>query len=302
MIKKIDESKIVFVIGTSRSGLTPLMDLIAYHKSFAWPSQLNELYPEKFSLSFLSRIVELPFFNSKIKFERYIPKHSEAYSFWNNSFKGFRRPFRDLSSDDVNPIISKKFRKSVSRVMKYQGKNNFIAEYSGWSRIDFLKTIFPNAKFIHIVRDGRAVANSLTNVYFWRGYEGINQWRWGTPDKDLLDSWEKYDKSFLGLAGIQWKILVNNINDKGRNLGDDFLTIRYEDMVSNPHKSAKKCIDFIGLDSDSDYFKKHLNTVKIIDANSSKFRISPWKKSMTSKQIRMLNDILSDELKFFNYI
>ena len=45
-----------------------------------------------------------------------------------------------------------------------------------------------------------------------------------------------------------------------------------------------------------------IKEMKIIDANSSKFRISPWKKSMTSKQIRMLNDILSDELKFFNYL
>ena len=41
---------------------------------------------------------------------------------------------------------------------------------------------------------------------------------------------------------------------------------------------------------------------KKIDSNSSNFRINPWKKSMTSKQIGMLNDILSDELKFFNYI
>ena len=31
--------------------------------------------------------------------------------------------------------------------------------------MEFLKSIFPNAKFINVVRDGRAVANALINSY-----------------------------------------------------------------------------------------------------------------------------------------
>ena len=60
--------------------------------------------------------------------------------------------------------------------MKYQGKREFIAEYSGWSRIAFFNEIFPHCRFIHIVRDGRAVANSLLNVSYWKGWEGIHKW------------------------------------------------------------------------------------------------------------------------------
>ena len=41
--------------------------------------------------------------------------------------------------------------------------------------------------------------------------------------------------------------------------------------------------------------------MKIIDANTKQLRIPPWKTSMTKKQIFMLNDILEEELKYYNY-
>src|SRR3712207_7426845 len=42
-----------------------------------------------------------------------------------------------------------------------------------------LSEIFKDAKFIHLMRDGRAVANSLLHVYFWSGWKGPGNWGWG---------------------------------------------------------------------------------------------------------------------------
>jgi len=39
-----------------------------------------------------------------------------------------------------------------------QKKPVFIHKYTGWSRIAFFKEIFPEARFVHVIRDGRAVA------------------------------------------------------------------------------------------------------------------------------------------------
>ena len=78
-----------FVIGTGRSGLTPLMDLIAYHNDFAWPSQYSNLFPKIYYFSFLSRVVELPFINSIIKYKKVIPKHDETFNLWKSLYKGF---------------------------------------------------------------------------------------------------------------------------------------------------------------------------------------------------------------------
>ncbi|GAJ21506.1 unnamed protein product, partial [marine sediment metagenome] len=79
---------------------------------------------------------------------------------------------------------------------------------TGWSRIEYIKELFPDAKFIHILRDGRGVANSLINVDFWKGWEGPHKWRWGMLNEEKMKEWNKYDQSFVILAAMEWKILV----------------------------------------------------------------------------------------------
>ena len=293
----------VFIIGTARCGLTPLMDLISYHKAFAWPSQFNNRHPQNYAVSFFSRLVHLPLLNSSPLKLRKFPRHAEAFSLWNDLFLGFGRPFRDLRADDVTPYTKSRFRRAVAEIMRYQGKPRFIAEYSGWSRIRFLKAIFPNAQFIHIVRDGRAVAHSLTNVAWWQGWEGVHKWRWGMPPPELLAQLEKYDYSFLAMAAVHWKILINNIVEQSQKLArEDIFLVRYEDLVKEPFKEACRCIEFCGLDADCPQFRRHLSTVRIVDANKKKFRIPAWGENLSQEQILMLNDLLADELMYFNYL
>lgn len=294
----------IFIIGTGRSGLTPLMNLIAYHRAFAWPSQYNNKWPKVPQLSILSRLVEIPPFNSQLKFTSLIiPTHVESYELWNNCFFGFKEPFRDLIADDVTQNVKLQFRKTVENILKYHGKSKFIAEYSGWSRIEFIKCIFPNAKFIHIVRDGRAVAHSFINVEWWNGWQGVYNWRWGLPERMLLEKAEKYSYSFLALAAIHWKILINNIMHKSDLLpAEDLLVVRYEDLVKDPLGETSRCLEFCGVNKECPKFKKHYSTVKIVDANKEEFRIPTWKENLDQKQIEMLNDLLGDELLKLNYL
>lgn len=293
----------IFVMGTGRCGLTPLMHLISYHKDLAWPSQYHERFPDRYKVSYLSRILDLPFFASKVKYWRFVPRHSETYRLWNNQFHGFARPFRDLVGNDLTKSVKGDFRHAASQIKKYQGKKRFIAEYSGWSRIDFMRAIFPDAQFIHVVRDGRAVANSFINVNYWRGWEGIYKWRWGVPKEDLLRKLEKYNYSFLALAGVHWKILINNILEKSTSLPkDNILVVRYEDLVEEPEKVAYKCLVFLGLDTECRKFKKHLSTVRIVNANKYRFRIPAWRDNISEKQEDMLNDLLEEELVRFGYL
>lgn len=292
----------VFAIGTGRSGLTPLMHLIAYHPAFAWPTRYNNTWPKQYWVSALSRVVDLPLFNSSLKYKRFVPKHGENYRFWTSHYLGFEEPFRDLVADDVTPSVRKALRKAVTEVARYQGKERFIGEYSGYSRIAFLDAVFPDSQFVHIVRDGRAVANSYTNTPWWRGWRGIYGWRWGVPDPELLALLDKYDQSFLALAAIHWKMLINNILEKSEALPKErLLVVRYEDLVSDPRETAFRCLEFLGLDTNSRRLERHLSTVDIVDANNSRFRIAPWRENLTSRQVEMLEEIQSEELDRLGY-
>jgi sulfotransferase family protein len=292
----------VFVIGTGRSGLSPVMDLVSYHRAFAWPSQYNDRWPGLPRVSALSRVVEVPPFDSSLKHRRGVPKHAEVYRLWNRCFAGFAEPFRDLRADDVTPRARKLFREAVGDIMRYQGKPAFIAEYSGWSRIGFLREVFPGARFIHVVRDGRAVAHSYTTIDWWNGWQGIHRWRLGLPDDDVRAKLERYGYSFLALAAVYWKILVDSILDASRQLpADDHLLIRYEDLVADPVKQATRCIEFCGLADDA-AFRRHLRTVSIVDANTVTLRIPPWRESVDRAQVEMMNDLIGEELAQLDYL
>jgi hypothetical protein len=292
----------VFVIGTGRCGLTPMMDLVSYHEAFAWPSYYFNRRPTQLSLSRLSRLVELPLIRgSRLKYRKF-PRHDEAFPFWQALYPGFARPFRDLAAADVTPPVRKKFEQAVHAILKYQRKPRFIAEYSGWSRIEFIREIFPDAKFIHIVRDGRAVANSLINVHYWRGWHGTQQWRWGMLPEEMQAAWEKCGRSFIALAGLQWKLLIQNIHEKSQLLPPaDVHLVRYEDMVSEPLAAADAAIRFCGLDPETVPFRQHLRSVRIVNANQQTFRIPPWESSVTAAQKQMLTELLEPELRQFNY-
>jgi hypothetical protein len=294
-----------FVIGTGRCGLSPLMDLVAFHRELAWPSQYNDRFPGRPWVSRLSRLTDLGLLNGPVKFRlgRFVPHHSETFPLWNRSFAGFGRPLRDLAAGDVTPWVKQGFRDTVGAIMRHQGKTRFIAEYSGWSRVEFMREIFPRAQFVHIVRDGRAVAHSLIHVDYWLGWQGVHQWRWGLPPDDCMEQVARYDHSFLALAAVQWKLVIRNLLDRTKALPEsDTRLVRYEDLVREPERVGRECAAFLDLDPDCPHFRRHLRTVPIVDANNRRMRIPSWKQNLRPDQLQMLDDLLGPELAHFGYV
>lgn len=294
----------IFVIGTGRCGSTTLMDLIAYHPAFAWPSQYTARRPGLERAAMLSRIVELPVIGSRLKFKRFTPKHAESYEQWSRCFAGFAEPFRDLVADDATPRTRQLFRTTVADICRYQGKGRFITKYTGWSRIEFIRSIFPDARFIHIVRDGRAVAYSYTTVPWWDGWAGVDQSRWRSLGEESLDTLARYDYSFVALAALQWKTLINNISDRSELLPkEDLLVLRHEDMARDPMGAAYESIAFSGEDGEERRFAKHLATTapRIVDPDSRRTP-PPWKQNLSGQQIDMISEICKEELARYEYV
>jgi hypothetical protein len=102
---------------------------------------------------------------------------------------------------------------------------------------------------VHVVRDGRAVANSFLQMPWWRGYSGPSDWGWGPLPADYLTEWESSGRSFAVLAGIEWKMLIDAFEAAQAHIPPElWLEIRYEDFIADPRAVTGKALTFLGLE------------------------------------------------------
>ncbi|MBD3279060.1 MAG: hypothetical protein GF388_12235, partial [Candidatus Aegiribacteria sp.] len=87
-------------------------------------------------------------------------------------------------------------------------------------RIEIMDRYYPNAKFIHIIRDVRNCALSSRNA-------------WNTNIYRYAQRWYFKNSSYLKYAD--------------KNNEDRFITIRYEDLVNNSERQIRKLCDFLGV-------------------------------------------------------
>lgn len=213
--------KPIFIIGTGRSGTTLFSQLLSYHPDLAWFSNLTNRFPKLPKLAKFSSMLDIPILGNLLKNKKFIPKPDEAYNIWRLCFPGFVSPTRPLTEEDVTNKAKSAIRRMVELHLTYQGKTRFITKYTGWSRIRYLNEIFPDSLFIHVLRDGRAVANSMLNVSWWTGWNGPNNWQWGELPSEWRKEWEESNRSFIVLAAIQWKLLVQEIYESKEVLDKD---------------------------------------------------------------------------------
>ena len=241
---------LVFIIGSGRCGSTLVHEIISRHEDFGFISNIEDNFPSLNKMgkwnNYLYRTAAGNF-TTKGKL-RFAP--SEAYQLISREVSPiYANSSRDLLASDVTPWLDKRFRRFFEERNNAQGRPYFLHKYTGWSRIGFFSSIFPDAKFIHIVRDGRAVANSWLQMPWWGGYRGPENWLWGPLPPDLQEEWQASDYSFPGLAAIGWKILMESFHQAETLLQPErYLKMRYEDVLADPRVSFEHMLKFIGVE------------------------------------------------------
>ena len=200
--------KPVIIVGAGRSGSTAFHRAFSRHSQLAWLSALCGRYPRKPQLNrLLMQALDTPVIGPFAQ-QQFNPW--ESYGFWEQHCKGFSSPCRDLVASDVTNRARQNVHEVLSQMLTPQ-RRRLLIKVTGWSRIGFLQEIFPDAQFIHIVRDGRAVVNSTLEVPWWEGWGGPQGWRVGELTNEQRQEWEVHDKSFVALAGLEWKILMDAV-------------------------------------------------------------------------------------------
>jgi hypothetical protein len=243
---------LAFVISNGRSGSTLVHELLARHPEVGFISNLEDRIPGlpagvgRCNNSVYRRVPAALTRKGRL---RYAP--SEAWQALGREVSPMlvRSP-RDLLAADATPWAADRFRRFFSERAKAQAKPVFLHKLTGWPRSGFIRAVFPDARFIHVVRDGRAVAASDLRVPWWRGWAGPEHMGCGPLSQADLAAWEASGRSFALLAGLSWKIEMDAVV-AARELvpPDQWLDVRFEDLLDDPPSHFKSMLTFLGLEA-----------------------------------------------------
>jgi hypothetical protein len=108
-------------------------------------------------------------------------------------------------------------------------------------RIPALEATFPAARYVHVIRDGRDVADSLLRVEWWSRHR---VW-W---DGRTAEQMERGGEDSLIIAARNW---VHEMNELAWGLGrvdpERILELRYEDLLADPVRHLRRIFSFAGL-------------------------------------------------------
>lgn len=285
-----------FVLGTGRCGSTLVHEILALHPDLAFVSNLEDL----------GRVPWVPRINGGLY--RRLPRRwtqkgrvrfapSEAYRLLDRTVSPMvSNPCRDLTADDVTPWMAERLRTVFHGAARAQRRTRLLHKFTGWPRVRFLDDIFPSARYIHVVRDGRAVASSWLQMPWWQGHRGPDQWHWGTLPERYRQAWEASGRSFVLLAGIAWMMLMDAFDEVSAALpADRWLQVRYEDVVTDPRAQLRRLAEFLGLER-SARFEASVGAYRF-DTN----RNEAFRRDLSPVQEGQLAQLLGPRLRSLGY-
>lgn len=263
----------VFVLGTGRCGSTLVHEVLARHPDVGFVSNVDDRLA---GLDLLGRWNNAIYRHIPDRFTRkgrlrYAP--SEAYRVLDAQVSPLMsQPFRDLTAADATPWLTERFRTFFERRRVAQAKPLFLHKFTGWPRSGFVREALPDARFVHVIRDGRAVANSWLQMPWWLGYGGPEQWHWGPLPPAYAEVWEASGRSHVILAGLGWSILMDAFHEARALVPEPgWVDVRYEDVVAEPRKSIGALLAYMGLEWTPE-FEEAFSTYTFSAGRSDAFR------------------------------
>lgn len=291
-----DATRYVFALGTGRCGSTLVHEVLARHASMGFLTNIEDrLGGARLGRPAAAAYRWLPAAATVKGRLRLAP--SEGYRAMDSRVSPvLSTPVRDLVAADATPWLTGRMRDFFGVHERAHAAPVFLHKFTGWPRAGFLQAVWPEARFIHIVRDGRAVANSLLQMPWWRGYEGPSSWSFGPLPADYEQEWEASGRSFVLLAGLEWKLLMDAFEQaKAKIEPDRWLELRYEDVIADPRRHFELMLEFCGL-SWNPAFEEGFRRYTFRSGRADAFR-----RDLGPDDVALLSSSLRDHLSRYGY-
>lgn len=289
----------VFIVGAARSGTSLLFRLLALHPQTTWLSnwvQRAPALPQFTALNAVSRA--MPDRRARVWFgysgdnayvygrerslgDRLFPQPVEAESLYRRAgMPEFWEPEVDLAGDCIERL-----RRAFLVASRWDRRRIHVAKrIANNRRIPLLAEAFPQARFVEIVRDGRAVAASLAKVDWWA--ESVVWWYGGSPA-----SWREEGRDEWTLCARNWVEEVRAVREGLSEVpSEKRLSITYEDLVAHPRDVVARVVQFASLDPADAAFRAALDRVRFPNRNDR------WRSEMSEAVLSKVQQIQREDL------
>lgn len=250
----------VFILGAPRSGTSLLYRVLSQHPHVTYLNQFVRKAPAMPELTALNR---LPRRRTDWRDQTWFSDTGSAYVYGQRRGwirRGFPQPVEGepffgrwglpeaVSSSAADAWSPDALRVGVGRVRKADGGRRFVSKRINHNRrVAALAKAFPDAQFVHLVRDGRAAARSLTRVDWW---SDCDVWSVGsTPSQ-----WAKAGGDPWELAVRHWAAEVSAVDDGLTGVPEtSVLHVRYEELAADLPGQIARVAAFADLASETEW-------------------------------------------------
>lgn len=264
----------IFFLGPGRSGSTLLNSLVTHHRDVGYFISWSSKHPSHPFLSF-GAWFRSSWLEKKYRRIKYYPAPTEPYSLWFYCFPRFWKICGGPCNDRVG---EQRLRHLISSHLRFQRKSRFLAKLTGPPMFDFLASIFPDASFVWIDRDPRAVSYSY---YLHRKIDLPA----GMSDQELQNE-------RLRRAAQRYLKIYDLLRKQTRN----HYTLLYEDFVGDPVTQMRRLLRYLDLQEDQRLLRLTAEWPIRSDANRK------WRESLDADQRKLLEAILRRPLRDRRYV
>ncbi len=194
-------------------------------------------------------------------------------------------------------------------------------------RCGFVHEVVPNAKFVHLIRDGRDVAVSAAErwrapldvpylarkarfvpwmdlPYYASRYFGNRVYRIVSGKKRLAVWGPKFDgidrtfreHSLIEACALQWRRCVQSATSQLSELpAGQVYSLRYEDLTLRPVEEMRKVLDFLGLQCTESRLSE-------LTAEINHRSVGRWRSKMEPQSHSTIQHLIGDELNRHGYV
>jgi len=274
----------IFIVGANRSGTTLLRLLLNAHSAVAIPDEINYFYGFDWTVSY-----------PRWRSPSLSPAAYEAFVDHFLTTNTPNVPGLDCSTlrDEILGApadLRRPYQLLLQRWAALHGKPRWGEKTPGnIYHASLLLDMFPDALFVHVVRDPRGGVASMNRVSFF-------------PDDAVLNALNRHKVMTHGRSYLRSSVPAQQHTE-----------VRYEDLVSGPRETLRRLCSFLDLPYEEQMLRFHLDAERFMTETAassfnaaattpiSRDRAEQWRTALSSDEIASVEFLCAEEMAEFDY-